>query len=180
MTVSYLYKRTWNTVFSSHRAGLFPLQWLPKRSRGVMKCTGKADLAFCWNAQVQSLEYQVLLERVMKTSPFLEITAPEPCGHGKYSLSQVWDLGSHSTQLSNNHCLLLFLFLEVWPTESSNPDLYFFRVKTLCFPSPHPAVQPLENCSRRGSHWRQVKNLFSTSANSWSIVASTLCLGERA
>lgn len=172
MSVSYLYKRIWNTVFFSHRSGVVPLHWLPKRSKAIMICTGRADLAFYWNTQVQSLEHQILLGREMKTSLFLESIAPACCSHGKYTISHVWDLESYSNQLSNNHCLLFFLFLEVWPFESSKPDLYFFTVKTLCFPSPHPAVHPLENCGKRGCRWRQVKKLFSTSAFSWSTVTS--------
>lgn len=32
-------------MFSSHRAGVFPLHLLPKRSKGITNCTGKADLA---------------------------------------------------------------------------------------------------------------------------------------
>lgn len=116
MTISYLYKRFWKTVFSSHRAGVFPLHFLPKRSKGVTNHIGKADLAFCWNSQVLAL-----LGRVMETC-LLQVCS------GKHRIqmlqtweipSHVWDSGGHSNQLRNNHFLLPFLFLEVQLFQSS-------------------------------------------------------------
>lgn len=121
MTISYPYKSFQKIVFSSHRAGVFPLHLLPRRSKGVTNCTGKADLAFCWNSQVLTF-----LGRLMETSLF-------HIHSGKHHIrvlqtweipSHVWDLGSHSNQLSNNHCLLPFLFLEVQLFQSSKHPVW--------------------------------------------------------
>lgn len=85
---------------------------------------------FCCNIQVLAL-----LGRVMETS-LLYVSSGKHCIQvlQKWEIpSHIWDLGSHSNQLSNNHCSP-FCF---WRYNSFRPAnmlfgmsaLYFFRVK---------------------------------------------------